>query len=88
MTFNRSHEIPLSECLKVPNGCRLLAMFKINLEKHIKCIKMCNLWTIVCSVISRAPWRPGLSTGQICVAIYYLYSEHVCQVIINSDSSF
>ena len=60
MSLNRSQEISLSTVilLKSPMCCKGLAMFKIIVEKDIKCIMVCDLLKIV-------PWRPCISTDQI-----------------------
>ena len=41
----------MSQC-KSPMSCRLSAKFNIIVEKHIKCIKVVDLWKILRSVIS------------------------------------
>ena len=44
MTLSRSYDIALSlKVLKSPVCCSLLPMFKIIVEKDIKCIMMCDV---------------------------------------------
>ena len=82
MTLNRSPEISLS-VLKSSMCYRLLAMFQIIVEKHIKCIKVDDLYKIVRSAISHAPWYPCLSS-QIDVWLFGFYLSQglvrVCEI--------
>ena len=59
-------------------------MFKIIVEKHIKCIKVCDLWKIVRSVISRAAWWPCFKQIKYILAIFV--EDHLVTISAKSIS--
>ena len=59
-------------------------MFKIIVEKHIKCKMVCDLSKIVRSVISGAPWWRFFFTDQI----YQSYFLRATPIVTISAKSF